>query len=303
MILKSKGSKIVFVCTSLFVSAIANGQQVPTSSSGNARSAQSGGGTQQGAPSQGYRPQTGATQSAGGAAVQSMMSQTTNTSQQNVLPFGLSPQPGLQNVQPGVRQAGAGISANRQATNEKPVMKLEDKENGLLTIELRNVEIKDFLRVVANKYKRNFVIDKDVRGTITVSFSRISLDEALKSVLAEQELVAEKDGEVTKIRPNLVTKIFELRYIEATTLVAGAGRTLLNDMLSQDAKVYLGRIPNTFMVVDYPKNLEKVAAYLQMADRPKVTKIFKLKYLSAAELSGMSTAKPGGAAPTPTPAK
>lgn len=224
----------------------------------------------------------------------SVPSQGAGANQQNIQSSGAPFQPG-QLGQPGNRQGGG---MQNKPASEKVVMKIEEKGDGFLTVELRNVEIKDFLRVLANKYRLNFVIDKDVKGTITASFSHISREDALKTVLEEQNLIAVKDGDITKIKPNLVTKIFEVKYLEAAQLVFPAGRrSQFLEFLSQDGKAYLGSIPNSIMVEDYPKNLEKIGAYLQMIDRQKVTKVFRLKYLSAAELSGMGIAKQGGGTP------
>lgn len=62
------------------------------------------------------------------------------------------------------------------------------------------------------------------------------------------------------------------------------------NLLSSDGKIFLGDQPNSLMVIDFPVNIEKIEAYLNMADQAAVdkkevvSKVFKLKYINARDM-------------------
>ena len=71
------------------------------------------------------------------------------------------------------------------------------------------------------------------------------------------------------------------------------------DFLSDKGKILLGSEPNSIMVIDYPENVKRIGAYLEMVDKEMASKVFKLKYISAKEIVGEnessnSTGQPSG---------
>lgn len=97
-----------------------------------------------------------------------------------------------------------------------------EAEEPLYSIELRDVELADLLRVVAHDYNLNMVVDKEVSGKITASFTNITLEEALEQIAEISNLVLLKKGNVIRVGPNLITRIFILKYVEAGSLLASS---------------------------------------------------------------------------------
>lgn len=106
-----------------------------------------------------------------------------------------------------------------QAQVMKPVFRVKEVGDDLFSIELRDVEIGDLLRVLAHDYKLNIVIDKEASGRVTASFSNITLEEALERIAENNNLAVKKIGNVIKVVPNLVSKTFVLKYMEAKVLM------------------------------------------------------------------------------------
>lgn len=168
---------------------------------------------------------------------------------------------------------------------------LEGKDN-IYSFELRNVEIGDLFRVLAHDYKINLLIDKDIQGQVTASLSNVTLEEALSAIAEAQNLILEKKGNIIKVSPNLVTRAFTLKFIEAKKLLeSSAGQSkgttaTIYDLLSNKGKILLGSQPNSIMVIDYPGNINKIEAFLKEIDQQMASKVFKLKYLKASEMVG-----------------
>lgn len=200
------------------------------------------------------------------------------------------------------------------------IQRLDTKEP-LYSFELRDADVGDLFRVLAHDYKLNLMVDKDVSGQVTASLTEVSLEEALQTIAQSQNLKLEKKGNVLWVVPHLITKVFIIKHIEAkdilasssesasaeittaaaqttetvpssssTSNAASSGPSSLYDLLSEKGKVLLGRQPNSLIVIDYPSHVEKVEAYLKEIDQKMSSKIFKLKYLKAADVVGQGSA-------------
>ncbi len=167
-----------------------------------------------------------------------------------------------------------------------------ESENPLYSIELREVLLTDLFRVIAHDYNLNILMDQNVSGTITASFTNISLEEALDAIAELSNLSIEKKGNIVKISPNLLTKTLVLKYIEAKKLLDAStpspSPTGLYGLLSANGKILLGQQQNSLTVIDSPDKVKRVAEYLQVIDHKLESRVFKLKYLKADEVVGVT---------------
>jgi type II secretory pathway component HofQ len=111
--------------------------------------------------------------------------------------------------------------AKKSLTGSASVMEIKrlESESPLYSIELRNVQLSDLFRVIAHDYNLNILMDQDISGTITASFTNISLEEALGAIAEMSNLLLEKKGNIVKIKPNFVTETIVLKYVEAKKLL------------------------------------------------------------------------------------
>ena len=206
----------------------------------------------------------------------------------------------------GKPQASPEAEAGKEVVEVKPVGTAE--EETIYSMELRHVDLRDLLRLLAHNYHLNIAIDKDVTGEVTASFERVTLREALDTLLSLHGYRIEQHGNIMQVTKNLVTQLFVLNSVEARTLLesggagaaaagagaeAGGGATggsanTIFDLLSPDGKILLGQQPNSLMVVDHIENIRMITEYLGMVDRNMVNKVFKLKYIQASTLLGLA---------------
>lgn len=196
----------------------------------------------------------------------------------------------------------------KELTAPVPLLEIKrlESEEPLYSIELRDVQLADLFRVIAHDYNLNILIDKEITGTITASFTNVSLEEALDSIAEMHNLSLEKKGNILRVVPNLITKTVVLKYIEAKKLLAplnadeaSAAQTAqetnqtksqssIYSLLSEKGKILLGKQQNSIMVIDYPSNVKRVEDYVAVVDHKMTTRVFKLKYIKADELTGGS---------------
>lgn len=202
-------------------------------------------------------------------------------------------------------------------TTTIPVLEIKrlETEEPFYSLELRDVDITDLFRVLAHDYKLNLMVDKDVEGKVTASLTNVSLEEALETIAESQNLVLKKKGNIIKVVPNLITRTFTLKFMEAKKVLEGSSsastaaettaetaesavsavtqESTIYDLLSNKGKVFLGKQPNSIIVIDYPPNMEKVEEYLKIIDQRMASRSFKLKYLKATDVVGESSTATG----------
>lgn len=170
-----------------------------------------------------------------------------------------------------------------------------ESEKPLYSIELRDVQLADFFRVVAHDYNLNIFIDREVSGTVTASFTNVSLEEAIERIAESNDLVLIKKNNIINVVPNLITKTFVLKYLEAAKILGDASSSAgtsassssstaapaaaaasssaantIYDFLSDKGKIFFENAPNSIIVMDYPKNIERISEYLASMDvRPQ----------------------------------
>ncbi|OQX54082.1 MAG: hypothetical protein B5M48_01620 [Candidatus Omnitrophica bacterium 4484_213] len=107
------------------------------------------------------------------------------------------------------------VNKESETTSPTPIIEIKrlDTEEPFYSFELRDAEIKDILRILGHDYNLNILIDEEVKGKVTASLRKISLEEALEKIADMQNLLLEKRGDIIVVKPNLIKKIFKLKYI------------------------------------------------------------------------------------------
>ncbi len=216
----------------------------------------------------------------------------------------------------------------KKLTASLPVLEIKrlEAEEAKYSLELRDVPLGDLFRVIAHDYNLNIMVDAQVTGTITASFTNVSLEEALEAIAEMSNLNLEKKGKILKVSPNLITKTFVLKHVEAKKLLAAAKDEVKESsqasssgstsgsgsdseepasagffgLLSPLGRVLLGHKQNSIMVIDYPANVKRVEDYLQVVDQRMNSRVFKLKYLKASDMLGQTGAAGTGTTTTTT---
>jgi len=96
-------------------------------------------------------------------------------------------------------------------------------EERLFSFAAANVPIAEALRVFANAYRLNLVVDPDVEGLVTVEFHDLPLELAMSALISSLGLYFEEAGGLMRVRAS-ETRTFELDYIRLVR--GGTGMSL-----------------------------------------------------------------------------
>lgn len=135
-------------------------------------------------------------------------------------------------------------------------------------LEFREVDIKDVLRQLATQYELNIVFSESVKGLVTVHLGKVSIDQALDSIITVNGFAYSRKENVYKVvsqaeaqREGRQTKLFKLNNAEAAKIK----ETLLK-MLSGDGSIEADARSNAIVVTDSPFVLAKIEGMLASLD-------------------------------------
>lgn len=184
-----------------------------------------------------------------------------------------------------------------------------DPTGQFITLDFDGVDIKVFIKFIADITGKNFIIDDKVSGKVTViSPRKMTLDEAYRVFLSVLEVngfgtvdmgaaikVVKATDAITKslettmetpmIRDDtMITQIIQLNYADANEM-----RNLLSPLMSKVSSQILSYPQsNVLIVTDSKSNIKKIMDILKVIDVAgfaKEVRIFPLTYASATDLA------------------
>jgi len=186
---------------------------------------------------------------------------------------------------------------------------LQDSPNKYVTIDFQDVDINVLIKFISEITGKNFVVDRNVKGTVTIiSPTKISVEEAYKvfeSVLEVYGFTAVPSGSVTKILPiveartkaidvyppelrtkpedKLVTQLVRLKYADPDEI-----RKAFTPLISKTGMITSYRPTNMLIIIDTYSNISRILDMIYKLDVEGVGRqisVIPLKYASANYLS------------------
>ena len=191
---------------------------------------------------------------------------------------------------------------------ENPSAASPNSSKRYVSIDFNDVDIGVFIKFISELTSKNFVIDRRVKGKVTViSPSKITVDEAFKvfeSVLEVHGFTTVPAGNVTKIVPSpdartknietiigmdggdpedkLVTQLIPLKYADANDV-----KRLLTPMVSKSSVILAYPTTNTVIITDIYSNIKRLMAIIKEIDTPGVgqkVSVVAIEYADATKL-------------------
>jgi general secretion pathway protein D len=202
------------------------------------------------------------------------------------------------------------ISSNARAGQQAAESAAVPSER-YVTIDFENVDINLFIKYISELTGKNFIIDKAVRGNITiVSPTKISVDEAYKvfeSVLEVQGFAAVPAGSIIKIVPSadarsksvetgfkedtgeisdkIVTQLIPLTYADPEEL-----KRLFTPLVSKNSVVISYPSTNLLIVTDVLSNIGRLLQIIEqidVAENVAEISVIPMQNATASEVAGI----------------
>ncbi|MCL1980589.1 MAG: type II secretion system secretin GspD [Proteobacteria bacterium] len=181
------------------------------------------------------------------------------------------------------------VSAPRLEAASPKVVQQSGGGQRFVTIDFNDVDINVFIKYISELTQKNFVVDREVRGKVTViSPTRISEEDAwrvFESVLEVHGYAAVPSGSVTKIVPSMtartkniltlrdgeplsaddriVTQIVSLKYASTEEI-----KNLLAPLVSKSSVLVAHPSSSILVITDYQTNIARLLEIIRAVDVP-----------------------------------
>ncbi|MBI3333427.1 MAG: hypothetical protein HYZ93_05000 [Candidatus Omnitrophica bacterium] len=174
----------------------------------------------------------------------------------------------------GAAQAGQGAQPEGPAA-------AESSAEPLVSVDFRETEIGDILRLLAKQYNLNIIVAEGVKGPISVRLSGVTVDEALDAIVTVNGFAYLRRGRVIRVIPPgaaeqeaPVTQVLQVKHATAKRLAAP-----LKAVLSANGTIEPDDRSNALVVRDVPSALQTVMQVLQELDVPTPQVLIETKII------------------------
>ncbi|MFH1564218.1 MAG: AMIN domain-containing protein [Nitrospirota bacterium] len=181
-----------------------------------------------------------------------------------------------------VKKATGVTKPTVQEVMPKEEIKPKEKIESTLSLDFKDADILDVLRLIAHKVGMNLFPGKDVKGMVTVKLDNVPWQKALDLILKNLGYAYIIEDNIIRVdSPTILlgdttTRIFKLNYAKASDMVSIV-TAMLTTLSSQQAKRMGGVIPvigtiiqdartNAVIVTDIPYNVNQIEEIIKKLD-------------------------------------
>lgn len=179
-------------------------------------------------------------------------------------------------------------------TNGQHPKEIKKDSNIIDVLELKDMEITDVLKLIAQKSGLNIVAGGNVQGKVTIYLKRIEAQDALRIILDSNDLAYIEDNGVIRVMSardfeakyghrfgeNIQTQTIQLKNSQAADL-----SSVLNQIKTPGGKVIIDEKSNTLILMETPDKLLVMEKLIKDIDVPWETEVFDLSYAKAEDLA------------------
>ncbi len=158
--------------------------------------------------------------------------------------------------------------SGNEAQGPPEIKDLAAVSSGNVTLDFKDADITNVLRILSYKSGVNIVAGKDVSGPITIRLTDVPWEKALNVILRTYGYTYEREENIIRVtttenleREELATEVFPLNYADAANVPAA-----IEEMLSDRGSVKFDQRANLIIVTDIPTNIYKIKQVIEKLD-------------------------------------
>lgn len=171
-----------------------------------------------------------------------------------------------------------------QVITAAPAAQAPKYSGELISLELKDADLKDFFRLIGEISGLNIVLDPDVKGALTIFLNDVPWDQALDVVLKNNSLGKQLDGNVLRIASNATLEAEETQRkrlsdarvlsaeLQTETRVLSYAKAadlslVLKKVLSPRGDIIVDVRTNSMIISDIPGKFEAIDALIKQLDK------------------------------------
>lgn len=161
-----------------------------------------------------------------------------------------------------------------------------------ISLDLKNVDIVELLRIISLKTGKTIVPSKEVSGRITVYLSNVAFNDVLDIIVLTQGLALDRKENVyyvmseAEYKKNFGRDYVDRRKVEVIKLMYAKPSIIFNalgQLKSEAGKIVVDEATGTMILIDFPDKLQQFKTTVGQLDKPLTTTIFDLNYVKSAD--------------------
>lgn len=171
----------------------------------------------------------------------------------------------------GACAVAAAENGNEEANKGAPPAALEERMKRVISVDFRDTDIDDVIRIIAKKADTDIVKSPKVTGRVTATLTDVPLEEALRHILAAHgySYVASENmmrivpaEEVTEAAEAVVSKVYRVTFAEVKQVEAA-----LQKFISQRGSISSNPGTGNIIVTDTESKIKAIDSFLEEIDR------------------------------------
>ncbi|MBF0571351.1 MAG: type II secretion system protein GspD [Candidatus Omnitrophica bacterium] len=172
----------------------------------------------------------------------------------------------------------------------EPKDSLEDRMERKITLDVRDMNIVDVIKFLAQKGEFNVIIAPSVEGRTTVLLHDVLIKDALDIVVISNKLAYHMDDDIVQVMSageyeamygkqfsdKTQVSIVRLQYAKPSYVLAA-----LDNMRSNRGKIIIDEDTGSVVLVDTPQSIALMKKAILQIEQPLETMVFNLKYAKA----------------------
>lgn len=165
-----------------------------------------------------------------------------------------------------------------------------NKKDKLITLDVKEIDIADVIRMIADQSGLNIITSKNVQGVISINLQNIPVETALESILKVNNCVYVKDDDIIQVYTiaeikqkeqfaPFITRVFSPEFTKASDL-----KPLLTSLKSALGKLEIEPRTNRIVVTDTEESIKTIEQAIRSMDKKLETKIYKINYARPQDL-------------------
>ncbi|MBN1871589.1 MAG: secretin and TonB N-terminal domain-containing protein, partial [Candidatus Omnitrophica bacterium] len=144
---------------------------------------------------------------------------------------------------------------------------VEDKLQTRVDLDYKDADIISVLRSLSWTYDLNIVTSPDIKGKVTITLKDVSVEKALEAIVTVTGLTYSVRDNIIYISPGsddiveLKSEVIFLKYLKAAD-----AQQMMRRSLSAKGDIKIDEVANSFIIVDYAANIQKVRDLLKKVD-------------------------------------
>ena len=146
----------------------------------------------------------------------------------------------------------------------------------LVSINFKNADIVDILRLITTQHGMNLVLGDDIEGKVTLKLKDVSLEKAMNTILnisgyswfmEEDIVIVKKDNAEIQLGGELDTHIFQLHFLNTPAVVPAVSALFSPKGSAVELSSTGSSVNDLLMVTDIPGNFEKIERVIKALDK------------------------------------